>query len=209
MRRKRYMQQSDMTTFDPAKTVHLAIDVQDGYFHPDMVQLPSYVTDARPASEITSAGEEIASRIASLGPVFNKAGLAQNIWVTHAWVPYNLYMVRPESRDRVMMKPHFSAFKDTKLNDQLQAAGIENVVISGGMLSKCVRQTARDALALGYNVVVLDDCVHDVTPLQNQQRLKLTFGVSAEGESPAGASVPIRTAQFIPSSRFVGQLRAA
>ena len=62
------------------------------------------------------------------------------------------------------MKPRFSAFFDTQLDDVLSREGINTVVLAGTTTPNCVRSTCYDALSLNYNVVVLEDATSSRTP---------------------------------------------
>ena len=63
-------------------------------------------------------------------------------------------MLTPADGDRVMVKPRFSAFFDTQLDE----------VLAGTTTPNCVRSTCYDALSLNYNVVVLEDATSSRTP---------------------------------------------
>lgn len=45
----------------------------------------------------------------------------------------------------------------TDLDSQLKQAGIDTLIITGLMTHACVAGAARDAVPLGYNVIVADD----------------------------------------------------
>ena len=62
-----------------------------------------------------------------------------------------------EAGDIEIVKPSFSAFLGTDLDQVLSHKGIEQVVLCGVDLARCVRATAGDALSLGYQVTVLCD----------------------------------------------------
>jgi nicotinamidase-related amidase len=61
------------------------------------------------------------------------------------------------AEDFQLIKPSFSAFFCTDLDQVLSRAGIEEVVLCGVDLGRCVRASAVDALSLGYSVTVLAD----------------------------------------------------
>jgi nicotinamidase/pyrazinamidase len=56
----------------------------------------------------------------------------------------------------------YSAFAGTDLDDRLRRAGVRRLVLGGLATDYCVRRTAEDARALGYDVVVLLDAVRAV-----------------------------------------------
>ena len=62
------------------------------------------------------------------------------------------------------MKPRFSAFFGTPLDDMLRREGIDTVVLIGTTTPNCIRSTCYDALSLNYNVAVIEDCTSSRTP---------------------------------------------
>lgn len=72
--------------------------------------------------------------------------------------------LEPRPDEAVIMKPSWSAFFGTNLHEHLASAGIRTVVLAGTTTPNCVRSTAYDAMALGYNVVVLADATSSRTP---------------------------------------------
>ena len=73
-------------------------------------------------------------------------------------------LVAPQADDHVIIKPRFSAFFDTNLDDTLRAMGVTTVVLTGTTTPNCIRTTCYDALSLNYNVVVIEDCTSSRTP---------------------------------------------
>ena len=70
----------------------------------------------------------------------------------------------PQPGDRVIVKPRFSAFFATELDLLLRRLGVETVVLAGTTTPNCIRTTCYDALSLGYNAVILEDCTSSRTP---------------------------------------------
>ncbi|MGC8832639.1 MAG: nicotinamidase [Armatimonadota bacterium] len=71
-------------------------------------------------------------------------------------------------------KDAYSGFEGTDLADQLRVRGITRVFITGLATDYCVRATALDALAAGFNVVVLSDCIRgvDVNPGDSERAVQ-------------------------------------
>ncbi len=44
------------------------------------------------------------------------------------------------------------------LHEQLQARGIESVLIGGTLTNMCCESTARDAMMIGYRAIMVEDC---------------------------------------------------
>lgn len=63
----------------------------------------------------------------------------------------------PRERDVVLRKETVSVFASTDLDQRLKAQGVKTVLIAGLMTHACVAGAARDAVPLGYHVVVASD----------------------------------------------------
>ncbi|MEG0504114.1 MAG: cysteine hydrolase, partial [Raoultibacter sp.] len=71
--------------------------------------------------------------------------------------------IAPKAGDQVVMKPRFSAFFATDLNETLREEGISTVLLLGTTTPNCIRSSCYDALSLNYNVVVVEDCTSSRT----------------------------------------------
>jgi nicotinamidase-related amidase len=65
--------------------------------------------------------------------------------------------VAPRADEPVIVKHHVNAFRDTDLARQLDARGIDDLVIVGAMSHMCIDACARAAADIGYTVTVLHD----------------------------------------------------
>lgn len=59
-------------------------------------------------------------------------------------------------------KEAYSAFSDTSLHETLLAKGVKRIFIGGLATDFCVYFTTKDALKLGYQVVILKDAVRGI-----------------------------------------------
>lgn len=75
--------------------------------------------------------------------------------------------VAPVGDEPVIVKNHINAFRQTDLKAQLDARGVEDVVVVGAMSHMCVDAVVRAAADMGYPVTVLHDAC---------ATLDLTFG---------------------------------
>lgn len=73
--------------------------------------------------------------------------------ISRAWV-----ISKATERD----KDAYSGFQGTDLETRLKREGIERVFIGGLATDYCVRATALDALAAGFEVVLLEDAIRGV-----------------------------------------------
>ena len=88
--------------------------------------------------------------------------------------------LEPEDGEAVIFKPSFSAFFGTDLHERLRARGIDTVVLAGTTTPNCVRSTAYDGMALGYNVVVLTDATSSRTDAVQEANLEDMAYVGAQ-----------------------------
>jgi nicotinamidase/pyrazinamidase len=84
-----------------------------------------------------------------------------------------------------MDREAYSGFQETQLHQRLQAAQITRVFVGGLATEYCVLHTVKDALGLGYAVVLLVDAIRAVN-------LKPDDGRRAEDEMIRLGAVPIR-----------------
>jgi maleamate amidohydrolase len=86
-----------------------------------------------------------------------------------------LYAIRPEFRpqpgDVVITKQRASAFYGTPLAAHLTQLGIRTTIICGESTSGCVRATAVDAYSHGFDVVLVEECCFDRSPLSHKVNL--------------------------------------
>ncbi|MEB0047324.1 MULTISPECIES: cysteine hydrolase family protein [unclassified Pseudomonas] len=66
-------------------------------------------------------------------------------------------LMKPRLQEKLVQKTTVSVFASTDLNAQLKKANIDTLIISGLMTHACIAGAARDAVPLGYNVVVASD----------------------------------------------------
>ncbi len=76
----------------------------------------------------------------------------------------------------------YSGFEGTNLDQQLHAANVHRLFIGGLATDYCVLSTVRDALKLGYRVLLLADAIRavDVQPGDGQRAEQEMFGLGAQ-----------------------------
>ncbi len=77
----------------------------------------------------------------------------------------------PAPGEPVVVKPSWSAFFGTDLDFLLRARGIGTLVLAGTTTPNCVRSTAYDGLARGFNVAVLRDATSSRSPEAQEANL--------------------------------------
>ncbi len=71
--------------------------------------------------------------------------------------------LKPKNGEYRIIKNRFSGFMNTELDLILRRQRITNIVITGTQYPNCVRATAFDAMALGYDVTVVTDATSAAT----------------------------------------------
>lgn len=66
--------------------------------------------------------------------------------------------------EKVLMKPRFSAFFHTELDQYLRRKGINTVLLAGTTTPNCIRCSCYDAISLDYRCIVLEPCCSSQTP---------------------------------------------
>lgn len=74
-------------------------------------------------------------------------------------------VLAPVSGEPVSYKRFFNAFSADDLDVELRARNVDTLVIAGVYLHACIRETAIDAYARGYDVWIVDDAVASTEPV--------------------------------------------
>ncbi len=64
----------------------------------------------------------------------------------------------PLPSERIFDKPAYGAFHSTGIHDYLRGAGLSQLIVTGVTTDCCIQSNTRDALDLGYETLVLEDC---------------------------------------------------
>lgn len=78
------------------------------------------------------------------------------------------YGLRPESRDRVVIKRRYSGFYGTDLEISLRALGCVSLAVTGVATNVCVESTVRDAFMRDFDVVLVPEACTANTPEEHQ-----------------------------------------
>lgn len=163
---------------EPARAVFLLIDMQNGF-----IDAASPLCIAGAAATVPACAHALAAAREHGLAVFHvrRAYAADGSdveavrWETWAEGGRPLSAADPASLDcppelspapgePVIMKPSWSAFFGTELAATMRQQGIGTIVLAGTTTPNCVRSTAYDGLALGFNVAVLRDATSSRTP---------------------------------------------
>lgn len=160
---------------DPARTAQLVIDMQNGFLEEGApVEVPQARTIVDNINRISrlvrdAGGMNIFLRYTTtdidtawsifarrLGPEakMHREGFTQGHHFWELWPELEL-----EPDDVVIEKSRFSAFtaNASPLHEELQARGIDTLIITGTLTNCCCETNARDAMQLNYRVIMVSD----------------------------------------------------
>jgi nicotinamidase-related amidase len=106
------------------------------------------------------------------------------ILVKGSWGARIVDELNPGTQDIHVTKHRFSGFWDTELDSILRNMGVCTLLFAGVNADQCVMTTLEDASFLGYDVLMLRDCVATTSPAYCMQateyNVKLLFGFVAQ-----------------------------
>jgi ureidoacrylate peracid hydrolase len=174
----------------PDRTVHVVIDDQNDFLHPD----GWYATHAvdighmRRVIEPTKALNEECRRrgipivwtrhgtrgVGDGGPFMAKRVLLREGGLRTGTWGYDILDeldVRPE--DWLVGKTRLSAFFQTNLEQILRTLDAETVLLSGVLTNQCVGATCKDALFRDFKPIVVEECVGTATPHLHEPAIEM------------------------------------
>ena len=174
----------------PGRTVHVAIDDQNDFLHPDgwYATHDIDISHLRRVIEPTAALNEECRRrgvpivwtrhgtrgLGDGGPFMAKrvllhdGGLRQGTW------GYEIFAeLAPDPGDWYVEKTRLSAFFNTNLDSILRALGAETLIITGVLTNQCVGATTKDALYRDYKPVVVEEAVGTATPYLHDPAIEM------------------------------------
>lgn len=140
-------------SLDPVKTALLVIDFQNEYFNGRMP-----IPDGRQA--LTNAKRLISHADAAGIAVYHVQHVTpadSPIFAENSATSAFHADLQPAAHHSVVQKSSVSVFPTTDIDERLKKAGIDTLVVTGLMTHACVAGAARDAVPLGYNVMVASD----------------------------------------------------
>jgi ureidoacrylate peracid hydrolase len=177
----------------PSHTAIIAVDLQNDFAHPDghgrhygdvsrgigvLAPNRGLLEAARRADVFISYTQQVRrsdgsmDTAAFLAKSVESMGIEPGFCFEGTWGAEICDEVAPVGGDVVVRKNRRSGFAGTNLDVMLRDRGIKTTVITGLAMSGCVEATVRDAIELGYYVVVPRDCVDNYTLEQYEDSLK-------------------------------------
>jgi nicotinamidase-related amidase len=151
----------------------IVIDMQNSFLHPDGENTYPHARDVvAPVSALVDAAEAAGAAIVHVADR-HREGFAD---FEHRRLPehcvtgsfnaafYEGFGPQGRAREIEIVKRRYSAFFATDLALFLREQGVDRVVICGVKTNVCVRATAQDAFAHGFEVVVAGDATNTNRP---------------------------------------------
>jgi nicotinamidase-related amidase len=167
---------STSAPIDPSRTALLVMDYQNGIIGmvengDELVAIARNLTSMFREHGGTVAYVRVAFADGDLDDVPATSGMAAIVTperreMFHADHPATQIheSIAPQEGDIVVRKQRVGAFSTTDLHEQLQARGIDTLVLAGISTSGVVHSTVLDAYDRDYRVIVLSDAVADREP---------------------------------------------
>ena len=93
--------------------------------------------------------------------------------VRGSWGAQIIDELTPHPHDHLVMKKAYGAFFQTPLDRTLRNLGITTLVMTGVATNFCVETTAREAVAYGYDIILVRDGTATFDPEGHQATLKV------------------------------------
>jgi nicotinamidase-related amidase len=161
----------DATEFDPERTAVIAVDVQNGFCHPDGgLYAPGSEAIVDDVAALVADAREAGARIAYTRDVhppeqFEDAHYYDEFerWGEHvvegSWEAELVEELDVREGDHVVVKHTYDAFYRTELEGWLRAHGIEDLLICGTLANVCVLHTAGSAGLRDFRPVLVEDAI--------------------------------------------------
>ena len=138
-----------------SKRAIVVVDLQNEYLATG--KLPLVGIDAATANAVRVIADARAKGLPVLHVRHESASSDAPIFVPGSDGVQIMAAVAPVGDEPVIVKNHVNSFRDTDLKQQLEARGIEDVVVVGAMSHMCVDAVVRASADMGYAVTVLHD----------------------------------------------------
>ena len=136
-----------------SKRAIIVVDLQNEYLATG--KLPLVGIDAATANAVRVIADARAKGVPVLHVRHESTSSDAPIFVPGSDGVRIMAAVAPIGDEPVIVKNHVNSFRDTDLKQQLEARGIEDVVVVGAMSHMCVDAVVRASADMGYAVTVL------------------------------------------------------
>ncbi len=179
---------------DPRKTIVLVIDVQNNFCSPQGFGAKTWNQDVSSSEKIIEKIRRFVSEVQKYGievlytqlfydaekmskSLKKKLGPFAGKYVAPDSVGSEFYKINPP-KNKVFVKYGFDALRNEELLRYLKEIEIENIIFTGFTSCICVESTARNAVDLGFNAIIVEDLVGEPKFLEEHRKASLfTFNL--------------------------------
>jgi nicotinamidase-related amidase len=156
---------------DPDRTAVVAVDMQNGFCHPDgSLYAPGSEDAIEPCAGVVEDAREAGASVVFTRDVHPPEQFDGNHyydefdrWGEHvlegSWEAELVEELEPREDELVVVKHTYDAFYRTELEGWLDAHGVDDLVICGTLANVCVLHTAGSAGLRDYRPILLEDAV--------------------------------------------------
>ena len=138
-----------------SKRAVIIVDLQKDYLSTGSFALTGIDAAAANAARVVEAARRKGDRIVHVHHISKEADSPLFAPNTDGIQP--IPVIAPQTGDTVIVKNYPNSFRETALQQTLQADGVSDVVVVGAMSDVCIDATARAAADLGYDLTVVHD----------------------------------------------------
>lgn len=143
-----------INTLTAKETALIVIDIQNEYFQGGKMPIPDGMKALTQSKKLVEFAQKNGIKVFFVrhegpadSPLFAKGSRFSEFHKD----------LQPGKQDIVITKATPSSFVGTDLDAQLKKLGIKDLIMTGLMTHMCVSSTARDAVPLGYQVIIPED----------------------------------------------------
>lgn len=137
------------------KQALIVVDVQNDYFSGGSMELVDMDTAASNCAKLLTSFRDRELPIFHMRHIATREGATFFVVDTPGSEIHD--SVTPLENETLVVKHFPSSFRETELNDLLQQAGVEQLVVCGAMTHMCIDTTVRAAFDLGYQCKLIAD----------------------------------------------------
>jgi nicotinamidase-related amidase len=170
--------------FDPDRTAVVAVDMQNGFCHPDgSLYAPGSEAAVDDVAALLDRARAAGAQVVFTRDVHPPAQFDDthyydefDRWGEHvvegSWEAEIVDDLAVEPADHVVEKHTYDAFYETELDGWLSARGVDDLLICGTLANVCVLHTAGSAGLRDYRPVLVEDAIGAIEPDHREYALE-------------------------------------
>ena len=168
---------ASQVTVDPATTALLIVDMQNDFVRDNgKLQMPTAAATIPTIARLRDFARRHDMAVYYTQDSHEPGDPEFALWGEHVLIGSDGWKIidelSPDSGDKVFQKIRYDGFFQTKLEETLQAAGIDTLIICGTVANICVQYTAASAAIRWYKVVLPIDCTSALNEFDMQAAIR-------------------------------------